>query len=300
MILDGALATELEGRGADLNDPLWSARILLENPELIRQVHDDYLRAGADILTTASYQATFEGFARRGLDHGQAAALMRLSVRLAIEARDEFWADPAHRHNRVKPVVAASIGPYGALLADGSEYSGNYGLSVAALMDWHRPRLAVLAASGADLLACETIPCLAEGAALVRLLPEFPGVPAWISYSCRDGAHLASGEPFADAVALVDGIEQIVAVGVNCTAPRYVESLLAVARRITDKRLLCYPNSGERWDAVHRCWVEGSGAGDLAASAIRWHAAGAAWIGGCCRTTPADIQAIAIALRTQD
>ena len=224
---------------------------------------------------------------------------MHLSVRLAIEARDDFWAMPDRRGIRMKPLVAALIGPYGAFLADGSEYSGNYGLSVQALMAWHRPRLAVLASSGADLLACETIPCLAEGEALVRLLPEFPGTPAWLSYSCQDGAHLASGEPFAAAVALTNGIEQVVAAGVNCTSPRYVESRSAIARQISDKPLLCYPNSGERWDAIHKCWVEGSVTGDFAAPAIRWHTAGARWIGGCCRTTPADIQAIALALRTQ-
>ncbi len=146
VILDGALATELEQRGANLNDALWSARILLEDPDLIRQVHYDYLVAGADVITTASYQATFEGFARRGLDHEQAAELMRLSVRLALEARDAFWAEPANRAGRVRPLVAASVGPYGAYLADGSEYRGDYGLSVAELMDFHRPRMAVLAA----------------------------------------------------------------------------------------------------------------------------------------------------------
>ncbi|MCL4863669.1 MAG: homocysteine S-methyltransferase, partial [Caldilineaceae bacterium] len=215
IVLDGALATELERRGADLRDPLWSAKVLLEQPALIRQVHKDYYRAGADVATTASYQATFAGFARRGLSHSQAADLMRLSVQLAREARAQVLEErcsergvtaPGHRPSfivhRQSLLVAASIGPYGAYLADGSEYRGDYGLSVEALMDFHRPRMAVLAESGADLLACETIPCLAEGEALVRLLADVSHMPAWLSFSCCDEAPVCHGERFADCVAL--------------------------------------------------------------------------------------------------
>lgn len=183
LVLDGALGTELARRGADIDDPLWSARLLLEQPALIREVHLDYFRAGADVATTATYQATFEGFARRGLGHDEAAGLMRLAVALACEARDTFWReaeqDPAQAH-RARPLVAASIGPYGAMLADGSEYRGHYGLDETALMNFHRPRLQLLADSGADLLACETVPCLAEARALARLLQEVPGSEAWI------------------------------------------------------------------------------------------------------------------------
>ena len=290
VILDGALATELERRGANLNDALWSAKILLENPELIRQVHYDYLVAGADVITTASYQATFEGFARRGLDREQAAELMRLSVRLALEARDAFWAESANRMGRLRPLVAASVGPYGAYLADGSEYRGDYGLSAAALMDFHRPRMAVLAASGVDLLACETLPCQIEGEALLALLAEFPTTPAWLSFSCRSGEEVSDGGSFASCAALADRSEQVVAVGVNCTAPRYVEDLLEVARSATQKPLLCYPNSGEAWDPLNNCWIGTTGVTDFHTPAQRWHAAGASLIGGCCRTTPEDIR----------
>lgn len=299
VILDGALATELERRGANLNDALWSARILLEDPDLIRQVHYDYLVAGADVITTASYQATFAGFARRGLDHEQAAELMRLSVRLALEARDAFWAEPAHRAGRMRPLVAASVGPYGAYLADGSEYRGDYGLSAAELMEFHRPRMVVLATSGADLLACETLPCQAEGEALVALLEEFPGMPAWLSFSCRSGEEVADGGPFAACAALANGSDQIVAVGVNCTAPRYVEDLLVAARAATPKLLLCYPNSGEAWDPLNNCWIGTTGVTDFHTPAQRWHAAGASLIGGCCRTTPEDIRDMREALRQQ-
>lgn len=160
-------------------------------------------------------------------------------------------------------------------------------------MAWHRPRLAVLAASGADFLACETIPCLAEGEALVRLLAEFPATAAWLSFSCCDEEHVCHGERFADCVALANRSAQIVAVGLNCTAPRYVEALLRQAAGVTTKPLLVYPNSGERWDAQTNCWLPGSGVADFAAAAERWVAAGAQIVGGCCRTTPADIEALA-------
>ena len=289
IILDGALATELEQRGADLHDPLWSAKILLEQPALIRQVHEDYFLAGAQVAITASYQASFAGLAARGLTHAQAAALMQRSVQLAVAARDQFV---AQNTVALPPLVAASIGPYGACLHDGSEYRGDYGLTVEELMNWHRPRLAVLAASGADLLACETIPSLAEGEALVRLLAEFPHSSAWLSFSCADGAHVCHGERFADCAALANQSAQIVAVGVNCTAPRHIEALLQAAAPVTAKPLLAYPNSGEHWDAHAQCWLPGSSVDDFANAALRWVAAGARLIGGCCRTTPTDITAL--------
>jgi homocysteine S-methyltransferase len=292
VILDGALGTELQRRGADIDDPLWSAKLLLDQPGLIRQVHLDYFRSGADVATTSSYQATFEAFARRGLDTEATAELMRLSVRLAAEARDAFWADPAQREGRRRPLVAASVGPYGAMLADGSEYRGDYGLDEAALMAFHRPRLAVLAAAGADLLACETIPCLAEARALARLLPEFPGTAAWISFSCRDGLHNSQGEPIADCVAALEGVDQVVALGVNCTAPQHIGSLIEQMHARTRKPLLVYPNSGEHYDGLHKTWHGNPGAAHFADQARGWHARGARLIGGCCRTGPDEIAAL--------
>lgn len=296
MALDGAMATELEARGADLRDALWSAKLLLEDPALIRQVHYDYFVAGADVATSASYQATFEGFARRGLGVDEAAQLMRLSVALAIEARDAFWAVPEHRAGRQRPLVAASVGPYGAYLANGAEYTGEYGLTLDKLMDFHRPRMAVLAASGAELLACETVPSFLEAKALVRLLAEFPNVYAWLSCSCADGKNLCHGEPFSAVVELANSYEQVVAVGINCTSPQWIESLLLGVQAVARKPLLVYPNRGEGWDSVAKCWITAEGVDDFSALAERWYAAGARLIGGCCRTTPADIAAMAVAL----
>jgi homocysteine S-methyltransferase len=288
VMLDGALATELERRGADLNHDLWSARMLIEAPEMICDVSHSYLLAGADIIATASYQASFEGFARAGIEQNHAANLMQLSVDLAVLARENFWSVTENRRSRLRPLVAASIGPYGACLADGSEYHGNYDLSRQDLIDFHRPRMTELAHSDADLLAFETIPSMLEAEALIELLSEFPASKAWLSFSCRDEAHVCHGELFSDCAALADQADQLIAVGINCTAPEYVTELLGSARaRAVQKPLMAYPNSGESWIAGEHKWT-GQARGALKAK--EWYDAGARMIGGCCRTGPADIE----------
>lgn len=297
VVLDGAMGTELQGRGLDVSDPLWSGRLLIEAPDAIRQVHADYFAAGADVATTASYQATFEGFARRGFDAAQAEALMRDSVRLAVEARDAFWAQSAH-DSRPKPLVATSIGPYGAFLADGSEYRGDYGLSEEELAAFHQPRMAVLADAGADLLACETIPCLAEARAILRILDTLPQAWAWVSFSARDDRHTNYGEDIAACAAEIGAHPRVAAIGVNCTAPRHITPLIAGIRAATHTPILVYPNSGEAYDPVTKAWREDNHNCDtFAAQAADWYAAGARIIGGCCRTTPAHIRALAESLR---
>jgi homocysteine S-methyltransferase len=277
VILDGGLATELERGGADLADPLWSARLLMDAPEAIEAVHAAYFAAGAQCVTSASYQASYEGFAARGLGELETTRLLRLSVALADRAR-------AGR----RLLVAASVGPYGAVLHDGSEYRGDYGLDVDALIDWHRPRFDVLATAGADLLACETIPTLVEARALVALLSEYSEARAWVSFTCHDGRLTAAGEPLREAAAMLDQVPQVVAIGVNCVPPHIVTECVTELRAGTTKPIVVYPNSGERWDASAHAWrgVPGARLADLAPA---WVAAGASWIGGCCRTRPADI-----------
>lgn len=293
LVIDGALATELERRGFDLNDELWSAKILLEQPEAIKQLHYDYFKAGADCAITASYQATLEGFMKRGLNKDGAVDLIKKSVRLAVEARDEFWADEANHAGRLMPFVAASVGPYGAYLADGSEYRGNYGLTEQQLMDFHRPRMQALIEAGADILACETIPCLVEAQALVKLLEEFQSLQAWISFSCRDEVHISEGQRLEDCVRQAEGSPYVAAVGVNCTSPEYIPSLISEARKATDKPVLVYPNSGERYDASRNDWDGQPVYESFSEEAREWFEAGARLIGGCCRTTPQDIREIA-------
>ena len=299
LVIDGALATELERRGCDLKDDLWSAKILLEQPEKIRQVHYDYFKAGADCAITASYQATIQGFAKRGLNEQQAIALMQRSVGLAIEARDEFWAEKANRAGRSKPFVAASVGPYGAFLADGSEYRGDYGLTETELMDFHRPRMKALIEAGADILACETIPCLIEAQAVTKLLNEFQGISAWISFSCRDEVHVNEGQQLEDCVRLIEASPHVAAVGINCTSPRFIPALIREAKKSTTKPVLVYPNSGESYDASKSDWDGHPVYESFGEEAKQWFHAGARLIGGCCRTTPEDIQAIADWARNQ-
>jgi len=293
LILDGGLATELENRGADLDHFLWSARVLAEAPDLIHSVHLDYLRAGADVIATATYQASIGGFERAGLKRVQGEQLMRLSVDLAQQARDRFWSDPANRERRLQPLVAASMGPYGACLHDGSEYHGNYGVSRQELLDFHRPRLQLLAETQADLFAFETIPSREEAEVLLELMAEFPGWTAWLSFSCRDGNAVSHGEPFAECAALADGSDQIVAVGINCTPPQHVSALLDSASRVQTP-LLVYPNSGEHWVANENRW---SGQECSGFPVSDWYARGARIIGGCCRTGPDDIRGLRSALQ---
>jgi len=293
LVIDGALATELEHRGYDLKDDLWSAKILLEQPEAIKQLHYDYFKSGADCAITASYQATVEGFMKRGLNEQEAIALIKKSVQLAIEARDEFWADQANRIGRSKPFVAASVGPYGAFLADGSEYRGNYGLTEEQLIDFHRPRMKALIEAGVDMLACETIPSLIEAQAVAKLLKEFPEITAWMSFSARDEKHISEGQVFADCVKQLEDNPQIVAIGINCTSPKYIPSLISEARKQTDKPLLTYPNSGESYSTEKKDWDSDPVSKSFGEEARKWYDAGARLIGGCCRSTPEDIQVIA-------
>ncbi|MFJ6579480.1 homocysteine S-methyltransferase [Streptomyces sp. NPDC091368] len=280
LVLDGGLSNQLEAQGCDLSDALWSARLLADGPEQIEAAHTAYVRAGARVLITSSYQATFEGFARRGVGREEAARLLARSVELARSAGEavgeEVW-------------VAASVGPYGAMLADGSEYRGRYGLTVGALERFHRPRIEVLAAAGPDVLALETVPDADEAEALLRAA-EGCGVPVWLSYTV-EGGRTRAGQDLAEAFAVAAGNDQVVAVGVNCCDPAEAGDAVELAAAVTGKPAVVYPNSGERWDARARGW-----SGDMAFDperALAWAGAGARLVGGCCRVGPETIGALA-------
>lgn len=284
-MLDGGLSTQLEHVGADLSGELWTSRVLIERPDLVALAHRQFLEHGSDILATATYQASIEGFMRAGLAREKAADRIREAVRIAIRVRDEFWSEPANRVGRLRPLVAASLGPYGACQHDGSEYHGNYGLGKEALIEFHRPRLQLLQDCGADLFAFETFPSLLEAEAIFVLLQEFPRISGWISFSCRDDLHVAHGETFAECAARASACDQILAVGVNCTDPENVPSLLGSVSG-TGKPLAAYPNSGEHWDAGAERW-RGQACSSMDVAA--WWRRGARLIGGCCRTTAEDI-----------
>ncbi|MGY5126987.1 homocysteine S-methyltransferase [Streptomyces nigrescens] len=288
VVLDGGLSNQLEAAGHDLSDALWSARLLAEEPAAVVQAHLAYYEAGAQVAITSSYQATFEGFARRGIGAEQAAELLTRSVELAREA-----AGQASAGGVAGPLyVAASAGPYGAMLADGSEYRGRYGLSVAELERFHRPRLEVLAAARPDVLALETVPDAEEARALLRAVRGL-GVPAYLSYSVA-GDRTRAGQPLAEAFAVAAEADEVIAVGVNCCAPDDADRAVRLAAQVTGKPVVVYPNSGESWDAAARAWC-----GSPAFSADRvaaWAADGARLIGGCCRVGPDAITELAAGL----
>lgn len=291
MVLDGALATELEARGCNLNNALWSAKVLLDNPQLIYQVHLDYFRAGAQCAISASYQATPAGLAAWGMSEEQASHVISASVALARQARADFLTE---RPDAGLLLVAGSVGPYGAFLANGAEYRGDYALSPAALRNFHRPRIMSLLNAGADILACETQPSFAEVRVLAPLLREFPAAAAWFSFTLRDDKHLSDGTPLREAISFLRDFPQVVAVGINCIAPRNVLSALMHLQTLTALPLVVYPNAGEHYDADKKVWRRAATAGLLPGQYLaQWAAAGARLIGGCCRTTPQDIAALA-------
>ncbi|AXB42160.1 homocysteine S-methyltransferase [Amycolatopsis albispora] len=282
LVLDGGLSNQLEAAGHDLGGALWSARLLLDEPEAITAAHEAYFRAGAEVATTASYQVSFEGFAAAGVEASGTVKALRRSVELARDAADRV---------RSGLLVAASVGPYGAITADGAEYRGRYGLSKAELTAFHRKRLDVLVAAGPDLLAVETIPDLDEAEVLAGLVAEY-GVPAWLSYTV-DGERTRAGQPLAEAFAVAAGVERIVATGVNCSSPRDTGAAIGLAARVSGKPVVAYPNSGQSWDAEARTWR-----GEPVFAPVRdWVAEGARLIGGCCQVGPERIRELATAVR---
>jgi homocysteine S-methyltransferase len=281
VVLDGGLATQLESQGHNLNSALWSARLLHDNPEAIVQAHLAYFTAGAQVATTASYQASIAGFVKAGIGRPEAELLIKRSVRLAEQARARYD-DGRTRW------IAGSVGPYGAAMADGSEYRGDYDLSVDELRAWHRPRIALLAESGVDILALETIPCLAEVEALLAEV-DGSGQPCWLSVTCA-GDRTRAGEPAAEAFSLARDVAEIVAVGVNCIDPADAHPLVRSARESSGKPVVAYPNSGERWDASARAWI---GSVTFRSEDVQeWISTGARLVGGCCRVGPTAIRAI--------
>ena len=290
-VLDGGMATELERRGCDISGPLWSAHVLDTSPDIIHQVHIDYLRAGADCISTVSYQVSALGYAELGRSVSDASCALRQSVEIARATLDDF------RQESSRPTfVAASLGPYGAALHNGAEFHGRYDIAFDDLARFHAERLAVIADTEADLVALETVPSLEEARAIAAALAGFPSMAAWVSFTCRDERRVAHGEPLTECAALLDSYPQVVAIGVNCTQPTFIPALIGEIKSASGKPVFVYPNSGELWDAKTRSWYGPSNAADYAQQAKGWYASGAHAVGGCCRTTPAHIRAVREAL----
>ncbi len=285
VVVDGGLSTQLTRLGQDTSGTLWTGHVLLDNPAAVTRAHADYVAAGADVIITASYQLSRWGFEEAGLDGEDAEAAMRASTRVA---RDAVQGSDGVR-------VAASVGPYGAILHDGSEYRGHYGLTRRQLVDFHRERLDVLVATEPDLLAIETIPDVEEVEALTEVLADYPDLPAWFSFSAVDGAHVCAGQPVEDAVAAAESAPSVIAVGINCTDARYLTSLVTRIRATTDLPVVVYPNAGGQWDPADNEW---HGDADPAqafpdAAVQDWLAAGVRAVGGCCGTDDRAIRRVA-------
>lgn len=287
LLLDGALGTELARRGWDVTDSLWSARVLLDHPEAVEQVHLDYLEAGARCITSGSYQVSFAGFEKVGMPREAATTALAQSVDIAKKARARFL----EKHPDSKwPVIAASVGPYGASLADGSEFHGKYRSSPAELLDFHLQRLSCLSKAEPDIFACETIPSWQEAQILLEALQSFPQIPAWFSFTCRDELRTVHGELISDCAKGLSSHSRVSAIGVNCTAPEHVSSLISEIRANTPKPIVVYPNSGQTWDAETRSWLGKASVNSWEQRAVEWVQQGATWVGGCCGTTPDDIR----------
>lgn len=288
-VLDGGMASELEYLGANIDGPLWSAHVLEDQPEKVIAVHRAYIEAGADCIETASYQVSRSGYSEFGFAPEQADAALLRSVALARAAAAEF----PERHIQ----VAASLGPFGAVLHNGAEYHGNYSITFRELVDFHRERIEILATAGAsqkpDLLAFETLPSLTEAEAIGDALTPWPNLAVWFAFTCRDEQNVAHGELLRECAASVARIPQAVAIGVNCTQPMLIPALIAELREASSKPVIVYPNSGEGWDAETRTWTRSSDPADFGKMAAEWFAAGAKIVGGCCRTRPAHVRQIA-------
>ncbi len=283
LILDGGLSTQLEAQGCDISGVLWSADLLQRNPDEIVRATRAFVDAGAECVATATYQASHEGFAQVGVTADEADALMMRSLELAREAGPQ--------------IIAVSLGPYGAMLHDGSEYRGDYGVSAAALRDFHVKRLKLFDSSDADVLALETVPSFLEARVLAELLAEC-SLPSWVSFSCRDGQSISDGTPIEEATALFASHPRVAAVGINCTPPQFAAELVGRIRSaLHDKVVMAYPNSGEVYDARTGTWSGTVTATDCAAAALKWVEAGAGIVGGCCRMGPEHIRAMRDALK---
>lgn len=293
IILDGALGTFMQIKGYDVNDSLWSAKFLDENPDVIANIHKEYLEVGSDCIITSSYQASVEGFLKKGFSEKRAEELLRLSIKIAKRARDEFWENLENKDNRIKPLVAASIGPYGAFLADGSEYSGDYKISDDELINFHKNRLDIILDEKPDLIACETMPSFKEVKTLCELLKEYPKTSNWITFSAKNDSFTNAGDDIISSMKYLENQNHIDAIGINCTAPQYISSLIEKIKSVSNKPIVVYPNGGSKYNPITKKWEKGEvSATEFAKMAYLWYKNGASIIGGCCETEAKEIKLI--------
>jgi len=291
LIIDGAMGTQLEARGHDVNDDLWSAKILAEDPAAIEQIHYDYFKAGADIGMSCSYQATIPGFMSAGYSQEEAEDLIRLSMKLLIDARERWWNDEGKDSGRPYPLVCGDIGPYGAYITGGEEYIGSYHQSEEEYREFHLPRIKLLMEAGAEFFVCETIPKLEEAVALGKMLDELEQ-DYWLTFTFKDGQHISEGKTIPEVVEAVGDFKHLKGIGANCIPPAIATEIVETFKRLTHIPVVIYPNTGEVYDGHKRIWLGDKDPRPFGARAVDWKKAGATVIGGCCRTSEKDIIAI--------
>jgi homocysteine S-methyltransferase len=289
LILDGGLSNVLESFGCNLNHELWVANLLDKNPEAIIDTHLAYLNAGAQIISTASYQATIPGFMKLGFTRIESELLILKSVDLARIAINQYCTKYKGQN---KPLLAGSVGPYGAYLADGSEYRGDYNVSKKNLLEFHLKRIQLLDTSNCDFIALETIPSFFETQVLSTILKTIK-TPSWISFSCKDNYHLSDGTTLKKAASLLKNHPSIFAIGVNCTAPKYISSLIQELKSIkSDKKIIVYPNTGDSYNVQSKTWVKNSNPKYFTAMSKEWFLLGSDIVGGCCQIGPSHIKSL--------
>jgi len=301
LILHGALGTEIEKKGYDVSGKLWSAKYLIKKPDIIENIHEAYALAGCDIITTSSYQANIPRLMEKGLTENEADDIIRLTVSLAKSARDKAWGTLSddERSKRLYPLISGDVGPYAAYLADGSEYSGKYDINKKALKSFHRQRIALLMDESVDLIAVETIPNFTEAQAIAEILSEdYPDVESYFSFTTQDGKTISDGTPIEEVAAYCDKIDQILAMGLNCSAPNVIEPGLKEFAKATKKPLVAQPNSGEKYDPETKKWIKvDEDTTSLLDYVKKWHELGAKIVGGCCCTNPEDTKLLYQGLR---
>ena len=294
MVIDGSMSTALENLGAEHKNDLWTAQTLVDNPDLIKKVHINYFRAGADCGITCSYQATIPGLVKHGFTESQAEEIITRSVKIFQEAREQWWNNEGKAAGRVYPLCLGSVGPYGAYLADGSEYTGNYKIDDKNLRKFHRRRIELLNEAGSDLLLFETQPSLKEVLIEASIAEEL-GANYWISFSCADGKKINDGTKILDCARELSDknlYPHLKMLGVNCTKPEYIVSLIRELKQVTDLPIGVYPNSGEIYDPNTKTWTHSENAKDFGAYALSYMEAGASAVGGCCTTVEKHIEQV--------
>lgn len=289
VVLDGAMSTPLERLGADTNNDLWTAKALIDNEELVYEVHKMYFEAGADLIITDTYQANVQAFEKVGYSEKEARNLIKKAVKIAQKARDDYE-NKTGKHN----YIAGTIGPYGAYLANGSEYRGDYELSVEEYQQFHLPRIEELVNAEVDILAIETQPKLDEVLAILELLKEkYPQQKVYVSYTLSDDDTISDGTPLPRAIHALEDYSQVIAVGINCVKLELVEPALKNMKEITDKHLIVYPNSSAVYYPKSKTWSQPKTSATFEELIPNWYEAGARIIGGCCTTGPKEIKAVA-------